>query len=183
MRWRESVLSALRAYADRHATRIVDRPGLIAEHLDAIRQETGSRGATPEQTLNYYLQRLRDEGLVEFVRPGRYLLLDRPLPAEQSDWDGETLTTALRAGRLTFGDVPAGDAHLPRADAMARDLALAGAPTRPQEIGVTPERLRATTRIAGAIRSRYTVLDLLGESGLLDRAVGEALADAAWGPS
>ena len=46
-------------------------------------------------------------------------------------------------------------------------LARAGAPTRAAEIGISPERLRASVVRARTIRRRYTVLDLATEVGLL----------------
>lgn len=42
--------------------------------LERIKQETGSRGATPEATLRRELQELRDRGGLEFLGQGRYRL-------------------------------------------------------------------------------------------------------------
>ena len=61
--------------------------------------------------------------------------------------------------------------HLWRAPELRARLAAAGAPTRPEEIGVDAARLAATIRAARFIRRRYTVLDLLSECGLLDEAI------------
>jgi glycerol-1-phosphate dehydrogenase [NAD(P)+] len=44
-------------------------------------------------------------------------------------------------------------------------LAAAGAPHRPEEIGISRNRLHASTRQAQRIRSRYTVLDIITEAG------------------
>ena len=52
-------------------------------------------------------------------------------------------------------------------------LRAVGCPTTPAEIGLSPEQLRATYRRAQMIRPRYTVLDLLNETGLLDDCVAE----------
>lgn len=49
----------------------------------------------------------------------------------------------------------------------------AGCPTTPAEIGLSAEALRTTYRRAQMIRPRYTVLDLLNETGLLDECVAE----------
>lgn len=65
--------------------------------------------------------------------------------------------------------------HLLRASAMQDLLARAGAPTRPQDIGITTERLVRTVRAGRFIRSRYTILDLLEETGLFEAALAEAL--------
>jgi len=55
-------------------------------------------------------------------------------------------------------------------DAAAR-LRAAGAPYHPAQIGVDLQRLRATYLQAQLIRSRYTVLDLLAELGVLEQIV------------
>lgn len=54
---------------------------------------------------------------------------------------------------------------------MAGLLAVAGAPVKAAEIGVDLDYLRRTTLAAKFLRSRYTVLDLLDETGLLEQAV------------
>jgi glycerol-1-phosphate dehydrogenase [NAD(P)+] len=61
--------------------------------------------------------------------------------------------------------------RLPRAAAMREKLAEAGAPVSAEAIGVDPDRHRATIRASRLIRSRYTVLDLIDESGLLEPAL------------
>lgn len=54
---------------------------------------------------------------------------------------------------------------------MASLLAVAGAPVKAADIGVSLDYLQRTTLVAKFLRSRYTVLDLLDETGLLDQAV------------
>lgn len=56
---------------------------------------------------------------------------------------------------------------------MLRD---AGCPTSPEEIGLSREEFKATYRRAQMIRSRYTVLDLANECGVLDECVDELFA-------
>ncbi|MFZ0088182.1 MAG: sn-glycerol-1-phosphate dehydrogenase [Solirubrobacteraceae bacterium] len=63
--------------------------------------------------------------------------------------------------------------QLSAAAALRDQLAAAGCPITPAEIGLSSERLRSTYRRARLIRSRYTVLDLAAETGLLDECVGE----------
>lgn len=53
-------------------------------------------------------------------------------------------------------------------------LTTVGAVTHPSQIGLTPERFRATYTRAMRIRSRYTLLDALHEAGMLDSCI-EAL--------
>ena len=52
-------------------------------------------------------------------------------------------------------------------------LAAAGCPTEPGQIGLDVDAFRATYRRSQMIRSRYTVLDLAIETGLLDECVEE----------
>ena len=109
--WRRAVLVALNRFASRHATRLVDRQQFLAEELKAITKATESRGATPHQTASKTLQELRNDGLLEFLSPGKYLLLDKPLEAESEELSDEALDTAIRADKLTFSSVETGDAR------------------------------------------------------------------------
>ncbi|WP_136644343.1 sn-glycerol-1-phosphate dehydrogenase [Tabrizicola sp. YIM 78059] len=61
---------------------------------------------------------------------------------------------------------------------MADHLARAGAPVEAADIGVDPAYLHRTILKARFLRSRYTVLDLLDEVGLLDQAALAALPQA-----
>ncbi|SIQ68545.1 glycerol-1-phosphate dehydrogenase [NAD(P)+] [Alkalispirochaeta americana] len=55
-------------------------------------------------------------------------------------------------------------------------LKVAGCPTTPEEIGLTREELKASYSRAQMIRSRYTVLDVAVETGLLDSCVEKLFA-------
>ena len=66
-------------------------------------------------------------------------------------------------------------AHLMPADQMRAALHLAGAPSDAADIGVTRNDLRRVTLAARFLRSRYTLLDLLAETGLLEQAVEATL--------
>lgn len=55
-------------------------------------------------------------------------------------------------------------------------LRAAGCPTSPGEIGLSREDFKATYRRSQMIRSRYTVLDLANEAGILDECVEELFA-------
>jgi glycerol-1-phosphate dehydrogenase [NAD(P)+] len=59
---------------------------------------------------------------------------------------------------------------------MLREL---GAVALPEELGVSPARLRADLLAARQIRRRYTVLDLAAEVGLLETCVGDLIGDMA----
>ena len=61
-------------------------------------------------------------------------------------------------------------AQLMSCDEMAALLEQAGAPVRASQIGLDPTRHRATAMAARFQRSRYTVFDLLDETGLLESA-------------
>jgi glycerol-1-phosphate dehydrogenase [NAD(P)+] len=67
--------------------------------------------------------------------------------------------------------------HLMREADMRRLLSAAGAPATIEEIGLSPARHRATVMKARWIRKRYTLLDLLAEAGLLERAMAECFTD------
>lgn len=54
---------------------------------------------------------------------------------------------------------------------LKRMLREAGAPTEPEELGLTRRRLRDSFRIAYYIRRRFTVLDVVVRAGLLKRAL------------
>ncbi|MGH2560310.1 MAG: sn-glycerol-1-phosphate dehydrogenase [Thermomicrobiales bacterium] len=64
-------------------------------------------------------------------------------------------------------------AQLLPATELRRKLSVAGCPTTPQAIGLTPERLQETYVAARHIRRRYTVLDLAVETELLADCVAE----------
>jgi glycerol-1-phosphate dehydrogenase [NAD(P)+] len=66
-------------------------------------------------------------------------------------------------------------ARLMPAPAMARALATAGAPSDAADIGVSRDYLHATILKARFLRSRYTLLDLLDETGLLPQAAEAGL--------
>ncbi|MCX6953237.1 MAG: sn-glycerol-1-phosphate dehydrogenase [Verrucomicrobia bacterium] len=55
---------------------------------------------------------------------------------------------------------------------LKRRLVLVGAPTEPEQIGLTRERLRTSFRRAYHIRRRFTVLDLAVRTGMLDDCLG-----------
>ena len=65
--------------------------------------------------------------------------------------------------------------RLMHAPAMARALMTAGAPCNAADIGVDRDYLHATILKARFLRSRYTLLDLLDEIGLLPQAAGAGL--------
>ncbi|WP_235939427.1 sn-glycerol-1-phosphate dehydrogenase [Occultella kanbiaonis] len=70
---------------------------------------------------------------------------------------------------------------LPAAD-LARLLDDVGAVSRPAQIGLSPQAFRATYRRAQLIRDRYTVLDLLTETGRLGPVVDRLFEpDGHWG--
>lgn len=59
-------------------------------------------------------------------------------------------------------------------------LRAAGCPTEPAEVGVSMAQLRETYTLARTIRSRYTVLDLVNEVGILDACVDELFAPSGY---
>jgi len=68
-----------------------------------------------------------------------------------------------------------------RARVFADQLRRAGAPSRPEDIGLTAADVRATFPKAMYYRSRYTVLDLAREAGWYEELVEEVFApDGLW---
>jgi hypothetical protein len=109
MQWREAVIDSLRSYSARHTTRSIERQQFIAEELPVITTATASQGLTPHQTLSRILQELRDEGLIEFLERGHYLLLDTPIDVESEDLTDEAIDFALRASKLKLGKIETDD--------------------------------------------------------------------------
>jgi glycerol-1-phosphate dehydrogenase [NAD(P)+] len=62
------------------------------------------------------------------------------------------------------------------ADQLRKQLRAAGCPTSPAELGLSLADLKATYVRGRMIRSRYTVLDLAYEAGVLDECVDELFA-------
>jgi glycerol-1-phosphate dehydrogenase [NAD(P)+] len=92
--------------------------------------------------------------------------------------DGTALAARLDRLRAVWPGLSARlAARVWSADRMVSHLRAAGAPADPADIGLTMSDLRVAVLAARFLRSRYTVLDLLDEAGLLDRAVAGALAD------
>ncbi|MEZ5797867.1 MAG: sn-glycerol-1-phosphate dehydrogenase [Paracoccaceae bacterium] len=90
--------------------------------------------------------------------------------------DRATLHDRLSRLALCWPDLrPALHDRLWRADRMADHLARAGAPHDARQIGVDAAYLRRSIVKARFLRSRYTVLDLAEDCGLLDQAADAAL--------
>jgi len=89
--------------------------------------------------------------------------------------DGKTLRTRIEYIRTAWPELRQRlKNHLMGADAMRGLLYQAGAPVSPEQIGVSMPHMRASVLAARFIRQRYTVLDLLDETGLLNQAVEAA---------
>lgn len=74
--WTEAVTDAVRRVASRRPDGVFSRQDLLAEELDQVVSDTGSQGATPEQTISRELQQLRSAGVIEFVDDeGTYRLI------------------------------------------------------------------------------------------------------------
>lgn len=91
--------------------------------------------------------------------------------------EGAALTQRLTHLRDAWPQIAARlRARLWTADHMAAHLARAGAPFRGADIGVDDRYLYQSILKARFLRSRYTVLDLLDECGLLEQAALAAIA-------
>jgi putative restriction endonuclease len=110
MSWKEAVIDALHRYSSRHGTRIIERRRLIEEELPQIRVDADARGKTPKYTLSFYLQKIRDQDrLLEFVEPGRYILLDEPIVVEQEDLPDSIIDKVILRDKLHIGTIPTSD--------------------------------------------------------------------------
>jgi putative restriction endonuclease len=70
--WTEAVEAAIRRHIAKTDSPIFTRQALLDSELDAIVADTGSAGATPQQTISRELQELRDAGAIEFLGAGAY---------------------------------------------------------------------------------------------------------------
>lgn len=66
--------------------------------------------------------------------------------------------------------------YLPAARLMEQMLRDVGAPTKPEQIGIPPARLRDSYLLAYHIRRRFTVLDLAVRAGVLDACLATVFA-------
>lgn len=91
--------------------------------------------------------------------------------------EGAAMAARLTLLREVWPDLAARlRARLWSADHMAAHLARAGAPVTGADIGVDDDYLHRSILKARFLRSRYTVLDLLDDCGLLEQAARAAIA-------
>lgn len=102
MNWTDATLNAIKRYTEKHNTLLIPRSELIAEEIQNIISDTATTGKTPESSLNYYLQRLRDSGQILFLERGRYLLVETSLNPDDYDLSDEELVSLAEAGKLLF---------------------------------------------------------------------------------
>jgi glycerol-1-phosphate dehydrogenase [NAD(P)+] len=70
--------------------------------------------------------------------------------------------------------------QLMRVEHIRTLLRAAGCPTEPAKVGVSVAQLRQSYTLARTIRSRYSVLDLVNEAGILDACVNELFASSGY---
>jgi glycerol-1-phosphate dehydrogenase [NAD(P)+] len=91
--------------------------------------------------------------------------------------DGAGLRERLQHFVSTWDSLrPRISAQLVPAKILQRRMRAAGAPANPEDIGLTPDHVRATFPKAMYYRSRYTVLDLAREACWFDELVDEVFA-------
>jgi hypothetical protein len=75
--WFQATLNAVRRFSKRHNTKTITLKNLVREELDNVINDTKTRGKTPIYTFQFYLQKLRDSGHIEFIdNQGTYLLME-----------------------------------------------------------------------------------------------------------
>jgi glycerol-1-phosphate dehydrogenase [NAD(P)+] len=67
--------------------------------------------------------------------------------------------------------------YLPPSAEIVRKLKAVGAPTEPEDIGISRRRLRDSYRLAYHIRRRFTILDVAVLSGLLDTCLAKTFPE------
>ena len=83
--WKKETLNALTRMSLRHGRNSFTRQEIIDGELANIIKAVKSKGQTPAQTLSRVLQKLRDEGYVDFEGRGAYLLLQSTVSYKTSD--------------------------------------------------------------------------------------------------
>lgn len=153
MNWRDAVLASLRNFSQRHRSPVIERQPFLDEELARIVATTGSQGATPAQTLSRHLQELRDEGIIQFLERGQYLLLDTPIDVEHEDLTDEAIDYALKANRLRLGIVATDSVptrvRRRRGQARIRDLITRSYDGRCAVCDVEDNRLLIASHIVG----------------------------------
>ncbi|MGC4189737.1 MAG: sn-glycerol-1-phosphate dehydrogenase [Thermomicrobiales bacterium] len=140
----------------------IDIERAIARYPDAAGMERTILATHNHPAL---IAKAREECLAKLLTPDQ---LRERLGRLQAAWP--TLSSRLRQ-------------QLPGPDAIRDLLARAGAPTTPEEIGLTRAQLKASYAAAQQIRRRYTVYDLALELGLLDELVERLFAPGGyWAP-
>ncbi len=86
--------------------------------------------------------------------------------------DALTLSSRVSKAHDLWDSLSAGYANqIPAFAPLKADLAAAGCPTEPAHIGLSKDACLRSARIASIIRSRYTILDLAAELGILEEAL------------
>jgi len=67
MNWEEAVWQAVLRFTKRHRSREFSRQDLLREELAQIVSDTCCGDKTPHHTVSRVLQKLRDQGLIDFV--------------------------------------------------------------------------------------------------------------------
>ncbi len=141
--------------------RVLERD-LAAPDIEAIKREWPSPEEVEERVRAAHNPPLEDPAVKQAL--AKYL---------DADALGERLELLGKVWPGLRGEIE--EQLMPAAE--LRDLLhKAGCPTSPEEIGLSREDFRATYRRAQMIRSRYTVLDLANEAGILDECVEELFA-------
>jgi len=153
MSWRDSVLAALDRFAARHGSRNVDRQLFLREELAQISAEVQTQGKTPHQTASRVLQELRDEGVIEFISSGSYLLTDQPIDVETEELPDEAIDVALQRRLLRIGCVTTGTdqaiVQIRRGQSRVRALTISNYQTTCTVCDVSEAKLLIASHVVG----------------------------------
>jgi hypothetical protein len=103
--WAEATLESIRRYCARHERNCFSRHHFMQEELSIIISRSKSEGKSPSQTLSRVLQELRDDNKLLFLESGKYLYIEKPVTAEETDLSDFELESLISLNRLTFSDV------------------------------------------------------------------------------
>jgi len=80
MKWYDATLEAVKEIVNDNNSPFLTYKEIKEKRLKDIVLKTKSNGKTPENSLSFYLQHLRDAGLLKFVdNRGQYFFIDNPL--------------------------------------------------------------------------------------------------------
>lgn len=115
--------------------------------------EVQTQGRTPHQTVSRVLQELRDDGLIEFIGSGSYLLTDQPIDIETEQLPDDAIDVAIQRRLLRIGCVTTGTnqaiVQIRRGQSRVRALTISNYQTNCAVCDVTDAKLLIASHVVG----------------------------------